>query len=151
MIKSVFNTADVAELKDRINKLTPQTAGLWGKMNVSQMLAHTNVSYEMAYTDMHPKPNAFMRFILKAFVKNVVVGPKPYKRNTPTAKAFIIGEGRDFETEKARLLEYLDHTLQLGKDHFEGRESLSFGRLTGNEWNVMFYKHLDHHLQQFGV
>lgn len=151
MIKSVFNAADVDELKDRINKLTPQTAALWGRMNVSQMLAHANVSYEMAYTDKHPKPNAFMRFILKILVKNVVVGPKPYKRNTPTAKAFIIGDERDFETEKARLLAYLDHTLQLGKNHFEGRESLSFGRLTADEWNVMFYKHLDHHLQQFGV
>lgn len=151
MIKSVFNAADVAELKDRINKLTPQTAALWGRMNVSQMLAHANVSYEMAYTDKHPKPNAFMRFILKILVKNVVVGPKPYKRNTPTAKAFIIDDERDFETEKARLLAYLDHTLQLGKNHFEGRESLSFGRLTADEWNVMFYKHLDHHLQQFGV
>ena len=105
MIKSVFNAADVAELKTRINKLTPQTAALWGKMNVSQMLAHTNVSYEMAYTDKHPRPNAFMRFILKALVKNVVVGPKPYKRNTPTAKAFIIADERDFETEKARLFE----------------------------------------------
>jgi len=150
-MKSVFNAADVAELKERINKLTQQTAALWGKMNVSQMLAHTNVSYEMAYTDKHPKPNAFMRFILKALVKNAVVGPKPYKRNTPTAKAFIIGDERDFETEKARLLGYLDHTMQLGKDHFDGRESLSFGRLTADEWNVMFYKHLDHHLQQFGV
>lgn len=151
MIKSVFNVGDVAELKSRINKLTPQTASVWGKMNVSQMLAHTNVSYEMAYTDKHPRPNAFMRFILKAIVKNVVVGPKPYKRNTPTAKAFLIADERDFEKEKNHLLEYLDHTLQLGKDHFEGRESLSFGRLTADEWNVLFYKHLDHHLQQFGV
>jgi hypothetical protein len=151
MIKSVFNQVDVSELKQRINNLSPQTAALWGKMNVSQMLAHTNVSFEMAYTDKHPKPGAFMRFILKTFVKNVVVGPKPYKRNTPTAKPFIIANDRDFELEKDRLLAYLDHTLQLGKDHFEGRESLSFGRLTADEWNVMFYKHLDHHLQQFGV
>jgi len=150
-MKSVFNTGDVAELKVRINKLTPQSTALWGKMNVSQMLAHTNVSYEMAYTDKHPKPNAFMRLILKAIVKNVVVGPKPYKRNTPTAKAFLIADERDFGTEKVRLMEYLDKTLQLGKDHFEGRESLSFGRLTADEWNVLFYKHLDHHLQQFGV
>lgn len=151
MIKSVFNAADVAELKERISKLSPQSAPLWGKMSVSQMLAHVNVSYEMAYTNKHPKPGAFMRLILKALVKNVVVGPKPYKRSTPTAKAFLITDSRDFETEKTRLLEYLDHTLQLGRDHFEGRESLSFGRLTADEWNVMFYKHLDHHLQQFGV
>jgi hypothetical protein len=151
MIKSVFNPADVAELKDRINKLTPQTTALWGKMNVSQMLAHANVSYEMAYTDKHPRPGAFMRLILKVLVKDKVVGPKLYKRSTPTAPAFIIKDERDFETEKARLFDYLDHTLQLGKDHFEGRESLSFGRLTADEWNVMFYKHLNHHLQQFGV
>ena len=45
MIKSVFNAADVAELIDRINKLTPQSTPLWGKMNVGQMLAHTNVTY----------------------------------------------------------------------------------------------------------
>jgi len=151
MIKSVFNSADVAEIKQRINKLTPLTAGLWGKMHLAQMLAHVNVSYEMAYTDKHPKPGAFLRFILKAFVKDAVVGPKPYKRNSPTAKAFIIADEKDFESEKKRLLDYLDHTLELGKDHFEGRESLSFGRLTADEWNVMFYKHLDHHLQQFGV
>lgn len=151
MIKSVFNPADVAELKERINKLTPQTTALWGKMNVSQMLAHANVSYEMAYTDKHPRPGFLMRLILKTVVKNVVVGPKPYKRNTPTAKAFIIADDRDFEAEKARLFDYLDHTLKLRKDHFEGRESLSFGLLTADEWNVMFYKHLNHHLEQFGV
>ena len=151
MIKSVFNNADVAGLKERIDKLTPQTSPLWGKMNVSQMLAHTNVSYEMAYTDKHPRPNAFMRFILKALVKNVVVGPKPYKHNTPTAKAFLITDERNFEKEKQILLDYIDHTMMLGKNHFEGKESLSFGKLTADEWNVLFYKHLDHHLQQFNV
>ena len=151
MIKSVFNAADVAELIDRINKLTPQSTPLWGKMNVGQMLAHTNVTYEMVFTDKHPKPGAFMRLILKAFVKNVVVGPKPYKRNSPTAKSFLITDSRDFETEKQRLLDHLAKTQKLGSEHFHNRESLSFGKLSADEWNVMFYKHLDHHLQQFGV
>jgi hypothetical protein len=39
----------------------------------------------------------------------------------------------------------------MGADAFEGKESNSFGKLTASEWNIMMYKHLDHHLTQFGV
>jgi hypothetical protein len=35
--------------------------------------------------------------------------------------------------------------------HFEGKESNSFGALNSTEWNNMLFKHLDHHLNQFGV
>jgi hypothetical protein len=150
-MKSVFNPADVAELIDRINKLTPETKPGWGKMSVEKMLAHCNVSYEMVYTDKHPKPNTFMKFILKALVKEKVVGPQSYKHNNPTAPAFLIKDERDFETEKKRLIDHLNQTLELGEAHFEGKESHSFGKLSIGEWNTMFYKHLDHHLTQFGV
>lgn len=150
-MKSVFIQADVTELTERINRLTPQTKALWGKMTVAQMLAHCNVSYEMAYTDKHPAPNAFMKFILKALVKQKVVGPKPYKHNNPTAPAFIMTGEKDFEAEKARLLNHLTQTLELGEAHFDGKESISFGVLTVAEWDTLFYKHLDHHLGQFGV
>jgi hypothetical protein len=105
----------------------------------------------MAFTNKHPKPNAFMRFMLKAFVKNGVVNEVPYKRNIRTAPAFIIAERKNFEEEKDRLIKYLGHTVNLGRDHFEGKESLSFGPMTAQEWNNQFYKHLDHHLTQFGV
>jgi hypothetical protein len=42
-------------------------------------------------------------------------------------------------------------TVDLGEAHFDGKESLSFGKLTASQWNTMFYKHLNHHLTQFGV
>ena len=57
--------------------LTPDSQPLWGKMSVSQMLAHCNVAYEMVYTDHYPKPKGLQKFILKRFAKNRVVGPKP--------------------------------------------------------------------------
>lgn len=148
---NVFNPADVSVLIDRINKLTPTTAPLWGKMNVGQMLAHCNVSYEMVYTDKHPRPNVLMKLILKLLVKNKVVSITPYKPNNPTAPAFIITEDKDFEAEKTRLIDHINKTLQLGEAHFDKKESHSFGVLTAAEWNNMFYKHLDHHLRQFGV
>ena len=92
-----------------------------------------------------------MKFILKLLVKNTVVSEKPYKKNTKTAPAFLIKYERNFDTEKLRLINYILKTQQLGENHFEGKESHSFGVLTKTEWNNMFYKHLDHHLSQFGV
>jgi Protein of unknown function (DUF1569) len=150
-IPNIFNKEVTSAIIERVNKLTPSTQPLWGKMSVAQMLAHCNVSYEMVYENIHPKPNAFMRFILKLLVKSKVVGEAPYGRNGQTAPQFIIKETKDFNTEKTRLKDFLVKTQQLGEDYFEGRESHSFGALTKTEWNNMFYKHLDHHLTQFGV
>ncbi|RZL42711.1 MAG: hypothetical protein EOP00_23210, partial [Pedobacter sp.] len=81
-MKNIFKPEVTSEVIARINKLTPASPQQWGKMNVSQMLAHCNVSYELVYDNNHPKLNAFMKLIMKAFVKNIVVSEKPYKRNS---------------------------------------------------------------------
>lgn len=151
-MKSVFNPAGASEIIDRIGQLTPASQPQWGKMNVGQMLAHCNVTYEMVFEpEKHPKPGAFMRWILKTFIKGKVVSEKPYKPGSPTAPQFKIAGERDFANEKTRLVDYINKVRQMGTDHFEGWESHSFGRLSAAEWNNMFYKHLDHHLRQFGV
>jgi len=150
-MKNLFDPKITDELIDRINKLNPASPALWGKMTVDQMLAHCIVAYDMAYTDKYPKPNGLMRFMLKTFVKNGVVNETPYPKNSRTAPAFIISDRRNFEQEKARLINYLEQTRDLGSSHFEGKESLSFGPMSAGEWNNLFYKHLDHHLAQFGV
>lgn len=150
-MKNIFNNAVVTETINRIDKLTPDTKPLWGTMSVSKMLAHCNVAYELVYEDKHPKPNALMKFFLKFFVKATVVGEKPYKKSIMTAPAFIIKDEREFNKEKARLIDHIMKTQQLGESYFDQKESHSFGVLSKSEWNNMFYKHLDHHLQQFGV
>ncbi|WP_306354160.1 hypothetical protein [Flavobacterium sp. '19STA2R22 D10 B1'] len=58
---------------------------------------------------------------------------------------------KDFELEKNRLINYIQKSQQLGENYFDGKDSHSFGKLTKTEWNNMFYKHLNHHLSQFGV
>lgn len=146
-------TKDVSdEIIGRINKLTPESQRQWGKMDVAKMLAHCCVTYELVYEpEKHKAPNPFMKLILKLLVKRVVVGEKMFKKNSPTGPMFIIADERDFEREKARLIEYVQKTQQLGESEFDGKVSSNFGRLTSSEWNNMFYKHLDHHLTQFGV
>jgi hypothetical protein len=150
-MKNIFTTETTNEIIARINSLTNETQALWGKMHVAQMLAHCSVSYETIYTNKHPKPNAFVKFILKNFVKKYVVNEKPYKKSSQTAPYFIIADERDFEIEKKKLIDYILKTQELGENAFEGKESVSFGAMTKNEWNNMLYKHLDHHLSQFGV
>ena len=150
-MKNIFKQEISEEVINRINALTSQTAAKWGTMSVDQMLAHCNVSYEMVYDDIHPKPNAFVKFILKTLVKSKVVGDKPFSKNGKTAPQFVIADSKDFEKEKTRLVDYIAKTQQLGEAHFDGMESHSFGALTKAEWNNLFYKHLDHHLSQFGA
>jgi hypothetical protein len=150
-MKNIFELSVSNEMISRIEKLTVNTAPQWGKMNVAQMLAHCSVTYEFVFDNTHKKPNAFIVFMLKLLVKGNVVNEKPYKQNGGTAPQFIIKNQRDFEVEKKRLINYISKTQQLGQAHFDGKESYSFGKLTANEWNNMFYKHLNHHLSQFGV
>ena len=150
-MKNIFEAKETEAVISRINNLSPTTKPKWGKMSADQMLAHCNVAYEMTFEDKHPKPNGFTKFMLNVFVKKTVVGDKPYKKNSRTAPQFIIADAKHFVEEKARLIDYINKTQGLGAAHFDGKASHSFGALTTQEWNTMFYKHLDHHLNQFGV
>jgi len=150
-MKNIFDHTVAEEIINRINQLKPDSQPLWGKMNVAQMLAHCSVTYETVFEDKYKKPNPLMKFILKTFVKKIVIGEASYKRNNPTAPHYIISDSKDFEIERKRLIDYIIKTQQLGESYFENKESHSFGRLSSGEWNNMFYKHLDHHLNQFGV
>jgi hypothetical protein len=150
-LPSIYTPSVANGMIERINRLTSSTLPVWGSMNVAQMLAHCNVTYELAYENIHPRPNALMRFMLKTFVKKMVVGEKSYPKNSRTAPVFMVSAEKDFSKEKERLINYISKTQQLGETYFEGRENHGFGKLTAVEWNNMFYKHLNHHLTQFGV
>jgi hypothetical protein len=150
-LPNIFTNEVSQGFLDRINKLTANTQPLWGKMNVAQMLAHCCVTYEMIYENKHKAPGGLGKLLLKLFVKPIVVTTKPYTKNSRTAPAFLIVDERIFELEKKRLMQFITQTQQNGEAFFDGKESLSFGKLNINEWNNMFYKHLNHHLSQFGV
>ena len=151
-LPNVFTKEVSDEMIGRINNLRPDSQRLWGKMDVGQMLAHLCVPYEMVYEpEKHKKPNLLMGLVLKLFVKKIVTNEVPYGKNKPTAPAFKMVTEKDFEAEKARLIEYIEKTATLGEDEFDGKESMSFGKMNKTEWNNMLYKHLNHHLSQFGV
>lgn len=151
-MENIFDKAVTDAFISRINKLEPTTKAVWGKMSLGQMMAHCNVTYQLIYDgNQSPSPKGFKKFMLKALIKPIVVSEKPYKKNSRTAPDFLITTEKEFTSEKARLIDYMTKTQELGAKHFEGKESHSFGPLNTSEWNNMFVKHLDHHLSQFGV
>lgn len=150
-LPTIFDPLTTAELTTRIGQLSPQSQAAWGKMNVSQMLAHCCVPYEQAFGERQEKPPLMMKLMLRLFAKKGIINDVPYKPNLPTAPSFIIKDERDFQKEKDRLTAYVAKAEQLGKPFFDNKEHWSIGKLSTSEWSNMLYKHLDHHLRQFGV
>lgn len=151
-MQNVFDAKDAQEYINRINNLTPETPRKWGKMSVDQVLAHLNVAYDLTFTpEKFPKPSFIAKFLLSRFVKPKITNEIPYKPSLPTSPAFIIANERNFEEEKAKLIGNIQRVQQLGKEAFEGKENINFGKMTAQCWNNMFAKHLNHHLDQFGV
>ncbi|MCT4582394.1 MAG: DUF1569 domain-containing protein [Flavobacteriales bacterium] len=151
MLLNTFEAATTEKVLTRLATISHETLPLWGKMNAAQMLAHLNVAYDMAYHQEAHKTSWLQKILLKTFVKKIVVGDKPYAKNSRTAPAFLITSEKEFENEKSRFIENLKTTEQKGVAYFEGRESASFGPLSAKEWSNMFYKHIDHHFAQFGA
>ena len=151
-MQNVFFSFYAQKYINRINNLTPETQRKWGKMSVDQVLAHLNVAYDLTFTpEKFPKPNFIAKFLLSRFVKPKITNEIPYKPSLPTSPAFIIADERNFEEEKAKLIGNIQRVQQLGREAFEGKENINFGKMTAQGWNNMFAKHLNHHLEQFGV
>lgn len=151
-MQNVFDAQDAQEYINRINNLTPETPRKWGEMSVNQVLAHLNVAYDLTFTpEKFPKPSFIAKFLLSKFVKPKITNEIPYKQSLPTSPVFIIADERNFEEEKAKLIGNIQRVQQLGREAFEGKENINFGKMTAQGWNNMFAKHLNHHLEQFGV
>ena len=151
-MQNVFDAQGAQEYINRINNLTPETQRKWGKMSVNQVLAHLNVAYDLTFTpEKFPKPSFIAKYLLSRFVKPKITNEIPYKQSLPTSPAFIIADERNYEEEKAKLIGNIQRVQQLGREAFEGKENINFGKMTAQGWNNMFAKHLNHHLDQFGV
>jgi hypothetical protein len=150
-LPNIFTKSVTDQLINRLENLSATTKPNWGKMNAPQMLAHCNVTYDLAFDKITEKPNFFMRILLKTVVKKSVTNEVPYKHNLRTAPVFMVSDVQDFEKQKAILIENLKVCIAKGEKYFDGKKSSSFGPLHISEWNNLFYKHLDHHFNQFGI
>lgn len=147
---SLFNPTDSTAIVDRIKRLNPATQGQWGMMNVSQMLAHTQRPLRVATGELKLKRTLLGR-VLGPYFKRKLVGPGTFPRNTATDKAFKVTDQRQFDTERTKLVELIQQYTEKGPKAITKDPHPFFGPMTPDEWDIIQWKHLDHHLRQFGV
>jgi hypothetical protein len=147
-IKNLFDPEVKQEIINRIQKLTPETKQRWGKMNVSQMLAHVQLPIRIAFGTHRPKGSFLLRLIGPLF-KSKLWDENPYKQSLPTDPTFVMtGLEKDFEKEKAALLDLVN---RFNETNIVKEQHPVFGKITRHNWSKATWKHLDHHLRQFGV
>lgn len=148
-----LNNEATEKLTRRINQLKAASQPKWGKMTVTQMMAHCSTALQMAFGDIpvkvtfSPLAAAFARF---AFITLL---PFP-KGKTPTAPELDAAKGLkytdDFEAEKSKLIDQLRRMNNAPANHEFAMHPI-FRKMSRKSWGQLIYKHLNHHLEQFGV
>jgi hypothetical protein len=150
-MNNLFDTAAAEAVKSRLRGLRPDSTRQWGRMSAAQAVAHCAKSMEMAVGDLRP-PRVFIGRLLGPLVKPLALGnARPMERNSPTAPELRIADERNHDAERERLLLLIDRFHSGGPAKCTTHPHAFFGRLTPEQWAVLMYKHLDHHLRQFGA
>jgi hypothetical protein len=150
-MKNLFEPATVENVKQRVAQLKPDSARQWGKMNAAQAVAHLSAGVELAVGDLTPA-RIFIGRILGVVIKPMVLrNDEPLRRNSPTAPVLVVADERDLQKEQVRLVALIDRFATAGPKGCTTHPHSFFGRLTPEEWAILMYKHLDHHLRQFQV
>lgn len=150
-VKNLFEPATREEVKARLQRLRFDSERQWGSMNASQAVAHCARSVEMALGDRRP-PRLLIGRAIGWVIKPLALGnDAPMRRNSPTVPEIEVRDTPELEVERARLLALIDRFGAAGAAGCTTHPHSFFGRLTPEEWSVLMYKHLDHHLRQFGA
>ena len=150
-MKNIFNETDRNEILERIEKLSPDSRPLWGKMNAAQMMAHCYNAYLLAIGEINAKRVEFPINIIGRLVKPGFLGESPTRKNSPTAPEIKITDERNFQKEKMNLTSALQKMGTEGERIAKAQTHPFFGKMSPNEWGRLTYKHNDHHLKQFGA
>ncbi len=149
-MESLFDPASRAALVARVERLRPDAPRQWGTMDAGQALAHLVVSMELA-TGERTLGRVLIGRLIGRLVLGKVLSDKPWGRGAPTHKTFVVHGARDLAAERTRLLALLRRFGEGGPERVTRAPHPFFGRLTPAQWDLLQWRHVDHHLRQFGA
>jgi hypothetical protein len=151
MPKNLFTTEAVNQMIGRIDKLQPDSQPLWGKMSATEMLLHCNSIHERLLT--HASSSGKKTSLKQIIIRSVVLYLMPkYPKNVTAPKPLQVSgkiHSTEFENQKIK-------SIQLLRQFTENKQEVKhyhpyFGNLNTKQWGLTSWKHLDHHLRQFGL
>jgi hypothetical protein len=153
-MKDLFDPILAEDTKRRILQLRLESERQWGSMAVAQTLAHCSSGIEMAMGVIHAKHAPFPANLLGPLIKPLVFrDDKPMRRNSPSSPELFSTDPTqcELQRERSRLIAAIDSFANQGAACCSSYPHPFFGPLNGEQWAILMYKHVDHHLRQFGV
>jgi hypothetical protein len=149
MTDSLFDPHGLAAMLARLDALRPDSRRAWGKMDAAQMLAHCQQPLRVALGELKLK-RMLIGFLFGRLAKKKLLAPKAWSQGMPTAPEFVVTDAREFAKEKAALRALVERFGNGGPAALTKAPHPFFGKLTTDEWQALQWRHLDHHLRQFG-
>ncbi len=153
-MKSLFDPIVVDDIKRRVFALHPEKQRQWGSMELAQTLAHCTSGIAMAAGVIHAKRATFPAPLIGRLIKPLVFrDDKPMRRNSPSSPELFSAPPtkHDFVSERSRLIAAIESFAKQGPAGCSPYPHPFFGPLKPQQWAILMYKHIDHHLRQFGV
>ena len=152
-MKTIFRERDLDALERRLEQLAPDAVARFGRMSPHQAVRHLYDAFRIAMGDRKTTARAdtlFNRTVGRVFALTL---PFPWPKGVPTAaEADQERAGStpgDFKDDVAAL------RAEMRRFHATGGNGLAphiaLGDLTAAEWGRWGYRHVDHHLRQFGA
>lgn len=150
-MKNIYNPQTIIEFKNRIEKIEESSVALWGKMNAYQMLKHCTENDKMLLREKGYKRLFIGRLFGKMALNSNIKNEEPLARNSPTHPDLKFDGSGDLEAQKREWINVLDRYPR-SKPKFETTFIHPFfGKMTEVQISKFAFKHIDHHLSQFGV
>ena len=146
-MRSIQDPTGRRDIVARVEHLSGDSVRQWGKMELPQMLAHTADQLRMAVEDvgMGKVRGPFQFAPMRYLMLHVLPWPKGKAKAPHEA---LTTAPTHWEEDRATLLELIDRFGTTPPSDLAPVHSL-FGRMSALDWDVLSYRHLDHHLRQF--
>ncbi|WP_228454030.1 DUF1569 domain-containing protein [Chryseobacterium fistulae] len=150
--KDLHNRIYFEEILDRISRLSKNASSRWGKMSVSQMLRHCDYVLQVPLEKINlPSVNLLFETIGMITKIEMQIFNNGIPRNMPTFQKLIINFECDFDESKEKLFMTLDEYWTVFENGNLPEKHVLFGVMKEEDWGFLEYKHLNHHLKQFGI
>jgi hypothetical protein len=145
---SLWNARERQHIQSRISGLAQDTTPRWGQMSVGQMLVHCANDLRVALGEMQVRP--LHAPLSLPFLKQLIIYVLPVPKGLPAYPEIRDPIAGEWSSDRAALHQLVDRFAAQDERRSWPRHP-AFGRLSGRAWGALSYKHLDHHLKQFGV
>jgi hypothetical protein len=144
---TLWNSTDREAILRRFERLPPDARPKWGRLDAPRMVAHVTDAIRSGLGELEL---TLLKGPLSHWpVNTLVMFYLPWPKGAPTAPELLQRNPEAWSHE----LEKLKATVA----RFVARDAggtwarhCAFGSINGRQWGRLMYRHMDHHLHQFG-